>query len=192
MGKGKVIYCLKIWVVGNKKTNIKPTYFLLTPQSFLRFGFASSLQTPLISPLQKQKSGAGDIEGSRSRSQSDFFLLLLPPYVFLCSNMGTPQAAAPQKSLLQGGPSWAVFSPGISLCPGMFPCGMLCEYLPWHGPLHRCREHLLCSESSLGCRENPQLLLLLGAAPLLFLTLLFPSPIWHFLLFLECLHTFSQ
>lgn len=84
-------------------------------------------QTPLISPLQK-KGVQGTLRAAGQGqhqvvSSSCSFLLTFPVL-----QHGSP--AALQENLQS---LWAVFSSGISICPGVVPHGMLCEDLPWQG-----------------------------------------------------------
>lgn len=102
--------------------------------------------------------------------------------------MGTPQAAVLQENLLQWDPPWAVFSSGISICPGVVPHRICRGMVPSTGGGNICPG--LSPPWAAGKIYTPMESLLLHlAAPLLLLTVLFPSPpIWHFLPFLKCFH----
>lgn len=135
----------------------------------------------------------GEIEGSRSRSaQSGFFLLLLPPPLF-CAPACEPHRLQSFREtcssvvlhglhFLQEYPfvlEWFPTGCCVSVCHGSVPStaqgtSALVLSHPWaagniYTPMEPLQLHL--------------------AAPLLLLSLLFPSlPTWHFLPFLKCFH----
>lgn len=109
------VYCeLKyIWMVRNKNA------FPSAPTVLPRLNFTLAFPTPLFSPSPEQCRGNGVLQSVCNSSS----LLLLYPYTFLCSSVGSPEAAVLQdKPCAVWVPYGLQFLSGELLLYGLFAC----------------------------------------------------------------------